>query len=98
MLTAILSKIGGGLAGLAFTALGARLGLKMLDKLNWTGIFNAIEEAAHKLSRLGNHRFNQAFYEPFEKFFQEKLTEAVVRVNKGLDRDDTPVQVNDQTR
>lgn len=88
MLSAMLAKSAAGIAGLAFTALGARLLLKVANKMNWEPVFAAVEAAGVTISRLGNLRFNAPFWEPIETFLQEKVDVMWSRLKKGLDLDD----------
>lgn len=90
MLSAILAKAGAGMAGLAFTALGARIVLKIVNRMNWDPIFAAGEAAGARISKLGNMKFNAPFWEPMETFLQEKVDTLWARFKKGLDRDDRP--------
>jgi hypothetical protein len=88
MVSAILAKIAAGTAGLAFTALGARLALKLANKMNWEPIFAAVEAAGVTASRIGNAKFNAPFWEPIETFLQEKVDVIWFRFKKGLDTDE----------
>lgn len=92
MLSAILMKMSAGLAGIAFTALGARLVLKIANKMNWEPIFAAAEAAGSKISSLGRLRFNAPFWEPCEEFLQSKVDILWSRFKVGLDLDDKTEQ------
>ena len=87
-MSVILSKIAAGTAGLAFTALGVRLVLKIANKMNWEPIFIASQAAGATVSRIGRLRFNAPFWEPMEEFLQGKVDVIWARFKAGLDLDD----------
>jgi hypothetical protein len=88
MISAMLAKAAAGIGGMAFTALGARLALKVANKMNWEPIFAAVEAAGAAISKLGDAKFNAPFWEPIETFLEEKVDVIWARFKKGLDIDE----------